>query len=218
VEPSENIRPLKDVWLRPRRVFRALSPQPVGLVDYLLAATIGIGNFLALYRTQAAGARVPILEIVAQSVAYGAVAGVVGTLLMGLIYARLSNRAGGRATVPQVIHVLAYGNVPTAASAALWVLSALLLGEAAFIDTPKTEIEGFPAFLLYVQFALYLILSLWSVVLQVMGLSEIQGFLMRKAFGIWLLGQLIWVLASLFLVQLLELLFSGVLPHLVPNH
>ncbi len=40
---------------------------------------------------------------------------------------------------------------------------------------------------------------------------------MRKAFGIWLLGQLIWVLASLFLVQLLELLFSGVLPHLVPN-
>jgi hypothetical protein len=217
VEPSENIRPLKDVWLRPRRVFRALSTQPVGLVDYLLAATIGIGNFLALYRPQGAEAHAPVLEIVVQSVAYGAIAGIVGTLLMGLIYTRLSARAGGRATVPQVIHVLAYGNVPTAAAAGLWILSALLIGEAAFIDTPKTEVEGFPAFLVFVQVAVYLLLTLWSVVLQVMGLSEVQGFLVRKAFGVWVLGQLIWVLASLFLVQLLQLLFAGVLPHIAPD-
>jgi hypothetical protein len=55
------------------------------------------------------------------------------------------------------------------------------------------------------------------VVLQVMGLSEVQGFLVRKAFGVWVLGQLIWVLASLFLVQLLQLLFAGVLPHIAPD-
>ena len=46
--PTEPIRPLKDVWLRPRRVFRELAAYPVGITDYLLAAAQGVGNFLAL--------------------------------------------------------------------------------------------------------------------------------------------------------------------------
>ena len=44
---------------------------------------------------------------------------------------------------------------------------------------------------------------LWSVVLQVMGFSEIQGFVTRKAFGVWLLGQLVALLAALFLSMLI---------------
>ncbi len=55
--PTEPIRPLKDVWLRPRRVFREMATHRVGVLDYVLAAAQGIGNFLALYRTQGAGAR-----------------------------------------------------------------------------------------------------------------------------------------------------------------
>ena len=38
--PTEPIHPLKDVWLRPRRVFREISAQPAGIVDY--ASTIEV--------------------------------------------------------------------------------------------------------------------------------------------------------------------------------
>ena len=214
--PTEPIRPLKDVWLRPRRVFREMAARPLGAVDYLLAAVQGIGNFLALYRTQGAGARKSVEEILANSFAIGAIAGVASLFLMAVIYQRLGSRAGGKATTTQVVHVLAYGGVPMAASVLLWVLTAVLAGEAAFVETPRADVEGFVVLLLHAQFASYVLLLLWSILLIVMGFSEIQGLTTRKALGVWFLGQIIGFLASLFLAVVIGTLFPGIL-HLIPQ-
>jgi Yip1 domain len=217
VLPTEPIRPLKDVWLRPRRVFRELATSPIGIVDYLLAAAQGSGNFLALYRTEGAGAHSSVEQILANSFVYGAVAGIASVFLMAVIYRRLGTRAGGKSTLNQVVHVLTYGSVPMAASLALWVLTALLAGEATFVETPRADLEGFLVLLLHVQFIAYVLLLVWSVVLQVMGFSEIQGLATRKAFGVWLLGQIIGFLASLFLALVVAALFPGVLLHFTPQ-
>jgi hypothetical protein len=218
VLPIEPIHPLKDVWLRPRRVFRELASWPVGIVDYLLASAQGVGNFLALYRTQGAGAHVGVEEILAKSFLYGAVAGIASLFLMGVIYKRLGNRSGGKSTTAQVIHVLAYGSVPMVASLAIWVVTALLVGEATFEVTPRDDLEGFLVLLLRLQFFAYVLMVIWSIVLQVMGFSEIQGMVTRKAFGVWVLGQIIGVLASLFLAVVLEVLFPGALLSIIPQN
>jgi Yip1 domain len=218
VLPTEPIRPLKDVWLRPRRVFRELAARPVGIADYLLAAAQGIGNFLALYRTEGAGAHSSVEDILANSFAYGAIAGVASVFLMAAIYRRLGTRAGGKSTTSQVVHVLAYGSVPMVASLAMWVLTALLAGEATFVETPRADVEGFLVLLLHVQFISYVLLLIWSIVLQVMGFSEIQGLTTRRAFGVWVLGQVIGFLASLFLALVVEALFPGVLLHFIPQN
>jgi hypothetical protein len=217
VLPPEPIRPLKDVWLRPRRVFRELAVQPVGITDYALAAAQGMGNFLALYRTEGAGAHGTVEEILVDSFVYGVIAGVASLFLMALIYRRLGTRAGGKSTNAQVIHVLAYGSVPMAASLAIWVLTALLAGEATFVETPHADLEGFLVLLLHVQFASHVLLLIWSIVLQVMGFSEILGLATRKAFGVWVLGQIIGFLASLFLALVVGALFPGALLHMIPQ-
>jgi len=216
VLPTDPIRPLKDVWLRPRRVFRELAARPLGIADYLLAAAQGVGNLLALCRHVGAGAHSSVEAILAISFAYGAVSGVVSVYLMAIIYGRLGLRAGGKSTTTQVIHVLAYGGVPMAASLAIWVLTALLAGEATFVETPRADLEAFLALLLHLQFTSYVLLFIWSIVLQVMGLSEIQGLTTRKAFGVWFLGQIIGFLVSLFLALAIETLFPGILIHFIP--
>jgi hypothetical protein len=198
-------------------VFRELAASPIGIVDYLLAAAQGIGNFLALYRTQGAGAHNSVEHILANSFVYGAVAGVASVFLMAVIYRRLGARAGGKSTLNQVVHVLAYGGIPMVASLALWVLTALIAGEATFVETPRADLEGFLVLLLHVQFIAYVLLLIWSVVLQVMGFSEIQGLATRKAFGVWVLGQIIGFLASLFLALVVAALFPGVLLHFTPQ-
>ena len=198
-------------------MFRELNARPAGITDYLLMAAQGIGNFLALYRTEGAGAHSSVAEILANSVAYGAVAGVASLFLMAVIYRRLGTRAGGKATTSQVIHVLAYGGVPMVASLAIWVLTALLAGEDTFLETPRPDAEGFLVLLLHVQFISYVLLLIWSIVLQVMGFSEIQGLATRKAFGVWLVGQIIGFLASLFLALVIETLFPGLLVHFIPQ-
>jgi hypothetical protein len=132
--------------------------------------------------------------------------------LFAAIYGRLGTRAGGKSARNQVFHVLAYGGIPVAASLVLWVFTALVVGEAAIVEKPAAEMDGFVAFVLRSQFAAYMFLLFWSIVLQVMGFSETLGLTTRRAFAVWVLGQLLWLLAAFFLSILITILFPGLVP------
>ncbi len=207
VMPNEPIRPLQDVWLRPRRVFRELSSQPIGLADHLLGASQGIVSALGYCRARDFGTKFSLGEIFWTAGVTGSVVGIASLYIMAAIYVRLGSRAGRTPTRRQVVHVLAYGGVPTAVSLGIWLLTALLAGEVAFVQDPK-EVEDFIGVLLTLQFASYVLLVMWSVVLQVMGFSEVLGTSNVRAFGIWVLGQLIAALSVLFLYLLTAQLFS----------
>jgi hypothetical protein len=212
VSTTEQIRPLKDVWLRPRRVFRELATQPIGAVDYLLAAAQGTATAVTLYRTQLSGSGFTAGEILGSACIFGPLGGVLSMYLFAAIYGRLGSRAGGKSARNQVFHVLAYGGIPVAASLILWIFTALLVGEAAIVDKPGGEVDGFVGFVLQAQLGAYLFLLFWSIVLQVMGFSEILGIVTRKAFAVWVLGQLLWLLALFLLSVLIGLLFPGLVP------
>jgi hypothetical protein len=216
VSSTEQIRPLKDVWLKPRRVFRELAALPIGITDYLLAAAQGAATSVMVYRIQVADPHTTAGEILASSFLLGPAGGVASLYLFAAIYARLGIRAGGTHVRNQVFHVLAYGGVPVAASLVLWALTALLVGEPAIVNTPSASLDGFVAFVLRVQLGAYLLMVFWSVVLQVMGFSEIWGLETRKSFGVWVVGQFAALLAILFLSFVIAILFPGIVPS-APN-
>jgi len=212
VSTTEQIRPIRDVWLRPRRVFRELATQPIGVTDYLLAAAQGLATAVMVYRTQLSASGATAGEILGTAFIFGPIGGVVSMYLFAAIYGRLGTRAGGKSARNQVFHVLAYGGIPVAASLVLWVFTALVVGEAAIVEKPGAEVDGFVAFVLRAQFTAYMFLLFWSFVLQVMGFSETLGLTTRKAFAVWVLGQLLWLLAAFFLRILITILFPGLVP------
>ena len=65
-------------------MLRELATHPVGTTDYLLMAAQGIGNFLALYRTEGAGAHMSVAQILANSFAFASNSIVI--VLMGFKY------------------------------------------------------------------------------------------------------------------------------------
>jgi hypothetical protein len=197
-------------------VFRELATRPIGAADYLLAASQGIATSIMVYRTQLAGPNAGTADILETSFVFGPLGGVVSMYLFAAIYGRLGKRAGGTTTRNQVFHVLAYGGMPVAASLLVWMFTVLLVGEAAVVQRPGAEIDGFVSFVLRAQFASYMLLWLWSVVLQVMGFSEILGLTTRKAFGVWVLGQVLALLLYLFLNILIGVIFPGIAPSAPP--
>ncbi len=202
---NEPIRPLQDVWLRPRRVFRELASQPLGLVDHLLGAAQGTISMFGYCRAKDLGAKLDLGQIFFTAGLTGAVVGIASLHIMAAIYSRLGSR--GTTARRQIVHVLAYGGVPMAASLVVWVLTALIAGEVTFVQAPK-DVDGFVDVLLGTQFLSYVLLLMWSVVLQIMGFSEILAVSNAKAFGIWVLGQVIAVLAIL-LVYVLSAALIG---------
>jgi hypothetical protein len=212
VSTTEQIRPIRDVWLRPRRVFRELATQPIGATDYLLAAAQGLATTVMVYRTQLSASGFTAGEILGTACLFGPLGGMLSIYVFAAIYGRLGTRAGGKSARNQVFHVLAYGGIPVAASLVLWIFTALLVGEAAIVEKPGAEVDGFVGFVLHAQLAAYLLLLFWSIVLQVMGFSETLGLTVRKAFAVWVLGQVLGLLAALFLNLLLTVLFPGLGP------
>jgi hypothetical protein len=208
VIPNEPIRPLQDVWLRPRRVFRELSSQPIGINDHLLGAAQGIVVMLGYCRLMDLGAKFGLGKIFFIAAVTGPMVGIASLHVMAAIYARLGSRLGRKTTHRQAVHVLAYGGVPLAASLGIWVLTALIAGEVTFVQAPK-DIDDFLNVLLGMQFLSYVALLMWSVVLQVMGFSEILAVSNVKAFGTWVLGPVIAVFAILFVYVLLATLVGS---------
>lgn len=209
---TEEIHPIKDVWLRPRRVFRELAGRPIGATDYLLAAAQGVATYIIVGRSQFSPPGATAGQIIGSCFLFGSLGGVVTMYLFAAIYGRLGRRAGGKSARNQVFHVLAYGSIPVAASLVLWIFTALLVGEAAVVAKPAVEVDGFVAFVLRAMFVAYMLLLFWSIVLQVMGFSEILGLATRKAFAVWVLGQVLWLLAAFFLGILITILFPGLVP------
>jgi hypothetical protein len=191
--------------LRPRRVFRELASQPLGLVDHLLGAAQGTISMFGYCRAKDLGAKLDLGQIFFTAGLTGAVVGIASLHIMAAIYSRLGSR--GTTARRQIVHVLAYGGVPMAASLVVWVLTALIAGEVTFVQAPK-DVDGFVDVLLGTQFLSYVLLLMWSVVLQIMGFSEILAVSNAKAFGIWVLGQVIAVLAIL-LVYVLSAALIG---------
>ncbi len=178
-------------------------------MDYGLAALQGVVSWLALSRAQNAGLVSAVPSILFKALTFGSLAGLGSLFLMGAIYARIVRRTGGAPLRNPVLHVLAYGGVPAAASLAPWLLAALIAGETTFVQTPGPDVESFPLLLARMQFIAYVLLLLWSIVLQIMGFSEIQGVATRKAFATWVIGQLIGFLALLLVAVLLNMLLPG---------
>jgi hypothetical protein len=206
------IRPLKEVWLRPRRVFRALAGQPLSITDYVLASVLGIGNYLAFYRSQGGDAHRGIGEVLLNSLIFGPILGVASIFLFAGIYARLGARAGANSSRTAVFHVLAYGGIPVVAALGVWGLAIMLIGNAAVVATPNQELDGFQSIILQLEVLAYIFLWLWSVTLQVMGFSELLGVATGKALRIWLLGQLLWIIALVVILLIIAILFPTLLP------
>jgi len=199
-----SLRPFHDVWLRPRYVFRELANSPIGGIDYLLAAAQGMVNWLALARGESLGKSLSVLQIIGTAFAFGSIAGVLSFLLMAEVYRRLARSLGGTASRAQVFHVLAYSGIPMVASLGAWVLTACLVGEPVFLETPSADLDRFVHLLLGVQFTAHVALVLWSGLLQIMGLSEIERISVPRALGLCLFGQILVAFLAVVLALILQ--------------
>ena len=212
VTTNESIRPLKDVWLRPRRVFRELLSHPIGAADYVLAAAQGIAASIAVYRSPVFGTQTSAADILRTALLFGPIAGILSVALFTAVYTKLSALNGREVPRNGVFHVLTYGGIPVIATLALWAVAAAFIGDAAIGSARDAHPDGFESVVLTMQSCGYTFLVLWSVVLQVMGFSEIQGVATGKAFGTWVAGQLIVAVGAFFLAVAASVLFAGGVP------
>jgi signal peptidase I len=167
--------PWLGVWLRPRATISDILARDPRRHVLLLAAIGGIATvviqlFLAGHRTE-----LLVWPVIAAVAGGGALLGIVGLYLNGLMFRWSGRLLGGRATQTQLRAVMAWARLPSIVSLAICVLALLWLAYVANGSAPRVVIP--------VLQAIIVALGIWSLVIALLMLARAQGFGFWRTIG-----------------------------------
>jgi hypothetical protein len=127
-------------------------------------------------------------------------------LLTGLFYL-VGRWTGARVPFNHIRSVVAWASLPLAATLGLWLLGTLVFGRSFFLNAEVVTATGQPGLLLSLGILYLATLGLWvwSLVILIQGLAEVQGVSAAKAIGTVVAGLLMFGAAILMVVAFMAL-------------
>lgn len=195
--------PWLEIWTEPRATIAQVVAENPKRSLWTLAWIYGFCSLMNLF----------------QSIELGAVMGTAGILIVGALlapfwgYLSLSVWSAfvalvgkwlkGQGTFQTVRAAYAWSSVPLLVNVPLWLLMAFLFGHQLFLSQPHAEV--LPYAKVMVLFAILIakvILAIWSLVIYINALSEVQKFSVLRAI-------VNLVLAGVVLIVLFSLVWAG---------
>ncbi|HSX11336.1 MAG TPA: YIP1 family protein [Chlamydiales bacterium] len=186
------MNPWLTMWSQPRSTIRAIvHNRPIYGVFYL-AAVFALQSFFFYANWWSLGLRADYYSLLLLGVVLSPIVGVIWLYFMGWVYHFTGRWCGGHAPALHLRAALAWSNIPTSINVVLWLILIFLNPETAFIQ------DGGGPSSLFINF-IALILTIWSLVLLIQSLRELQTFsILRSIVNIILaslLSNVIFVLA-----------------------
>ncbi len=170
------------IWIRPRATIRRIvDTDPHYRVVFLAMLTGALSGLESRWSgPPAAGAPGAALWplLVVASVVTGGIFGVVGLYLNGVLLKWAGALLGGSATYAEVRAALAWAEVPAITAMALGIVAILLGAGAPLAALGQPSLTGLPSG----STVMHAALALWSFVITLKCLGEVQRFPARRAF------------------------------------
>ncbi|TVQ44885.1 MAG: YIP1 family protein [Saprospirales bacterium] len=205
--PNEDI--LFKIWLSPRKIFRYLHENKHD--NLVIGLIVLFGIFSALDR--AAGRSLGDTWSLSAILAFAIVFGGLGALIWYYIYSALMSWTGkwlkGMADTWSIMRVIAHSVVPSLVGSIILILLVIVYGHEFFRSDWMEDNGSIATVITLASIGVQVLLSIWTIVLFVIGVSEIQEFSIGKAIlNILLPLILIVVVFGLFFIMLDLFLFG----------
>ena len=214
IYPTEGIdlskeNPFFTIWTRPRATIRGIvNTDPTYRVIPLTLAS-GIVQALGNETQRNAGDLLPLSAILGIAFVLGPIGGLIGLYVSGWLAGVSCRWLGGRADSREVRAALAWSSVPTLATIPIWLVQLAVFGHEMFTSTKPSLVANPALALLLIATAVpIIVLALWSLVILLKTLGEVQGFSAWRALGSMFL---LILLILLILVPIMFLAAIGVL-------
>ena len=179
---NKKLNPFLSIWFQPRKTIQyIISQSSPGQLIIFLAVLAGINRVLARGPILELGKKFDLLTILLIVLVVGPLTGIAGLYLQAFGLRLTGRLLGGQADSSQLRAALAWSSLPMLLGLVLWIPQIAILGRYAFVKNPGEYVET-GLMTLMLEFKLeQLILSLWSIVLQVKCVSEVQRVSIGKA-------------------------------------
>ena len=200
--------PWISIWTEPRATIRYLVSTDPGRSVVALAVLGGIAQSLSQAIDQGLGEELSIPMILLFAAGFGSIAGLLALYLGSYLVQWTGRWIGGEGSLPKIRTALGWANVPMVVHLGFTFLLIPVLGQVLFL-TEESKVQslgagGAMAFLLYGLAAM--VLGIWSFVILLKGLGEVQGFSAWKAWGNLVLALLPFVALGVIAAILIPLL------------
>jgi hypothetical protein len=188
------------MWYSPRQTIRRIININPRHQIIPLAGLIGIYWTLSQLQFRNAGDHVPFPLTLVITVIGGPIVGIVILYLTGVLLHWTGNKLGGQASAEYLRAAFAWSWIPNIWTLFLWVPQLFLFGTELFTSAkPKISSSSFLALIFLALSILELIANLWSYMILLINISEVQRFSYWRALSSILLTLLI-IFVPLFII------------------
>jgi len=199
--------PWRRIWTRPRATLRSLVDAGPNHSALIISAGWGVVQSLLQGAQNNVGARAPVFAILLMAIPIGALWGLLQLYLLTGLFYLVGRWTGARVPFNHVRSVVAWASLPLAATLGLWLVGTLVFGRSFFLDVDVVAATEQPGLLLSLGILYLATLGLWvwSLVILIQGLAEVQRVSAAKAIGTVVAGLLMFGAAILMVVAFLAL-------------
>jgi len=180
------------MWINPRATIQQIvDTSPEHLVLFL-AAVVGFSNGLDQASARCVGDTLPLPMIFLIALIAGPVGGVIGLYISGALIYWTGTWIGGNASSQNIRAAIAWSQIPMIWGLLLWIPALALFGEELFTtEMPTVTASPSMAFSLLIYTVVELAVGLWTLVVFIQCLAQVQGFSVWKVVGNLLLSVLV---------------------------
>lgn len=207
----EKMNPWISMWTKPRKTMRYIINDNPRKYIIPLAMIYGILTALDKACLRSMGNTFSLWSILLIAIVGGSIGGICYVYLNALLLQWTGKWIGAKGSTEHIRAALTWGSIPYILISILWIPELILYGEEMFTTaTPMMDSNLSLCMLLMVLGVIEFIGSVWSTIVGLKCLGEVQGFSAWKALGNCLLAGLVILVPIIIIIILISLIFIGV--------
>lgn len=204
LQDNQRVNVFREIWLSPRRTFSFIIETHYEKYFSLLLILYGIQKTLDRAVTKSMGDNLPLISVLLFCIFLGGALGWIFFYLYAAMISWTGTFIGGTADTRSVLRIMSYASIPSICGLVVIVIQVALYGNAIFQSDKLIAFDTQSGrYLFLAMYAVELFLSVWSLVLCVVGIAQLQKFPVWKAILNFLMPFLalmicVWALFSFF--------------------
>lgn len=180
------------IWTSPRATIRRIVREDVDSGLWWLATIYGFASLCSVFQSLSIGSFYGALPIFFVALILSPIWGYVIFAMWSLAVMWTGKLFKGVGQFREIRAAYAWSCVPVFVSDAVWVVLLILFGSSLFVSPPvEHTLVGWPALVLLSLLLLKVVCAIWSLVIYLNALAEVQGFSVLRAIGNIIMGAIV---------------------------
>lgn len=202
-EKSLGLNPWISIWTAPRETIRSIVNFNAKMGFIILSFLHGLPTLFYSAQDLSMGNIYSLLAIIVGAIVLATFIGMLSITIGSALILWTGRWIGGTATYYPVRAAVSWSNVPNIIVILTWLLSIFYFREQVFLKGfQQTDFTGTAFAVMAVIFIVQTVMSIWSLVILVKGVAEVQGFsawkgLLNVLIPFFIIAILIWVITGI---------------------